>query len=580
MANEPLHPQNLTTSVRALSYFPLVRQLGVMIGLAASVALGVAAVMWVQTPGFRPLYANLAERDQARVIEELAKTGIPHKIDSASGAILVPDKQMHEARLKLAAQGLPKAGNSGFEAMESGNSFGSSQFLETARYQHALEGELARSIMSISVVQSARVHLAIPKQSAFLRNRQQPSASVVVNLYAGRSLDEGQVAAVVHLVASSIPNMTAENVTIVDQQGRLLAANGRQQREYGASATQFEQTRKLEESYIKRIEDILSPIIGTGGVRAQVALDMDFTVTEQTQESFKPESGAVRSEQVAEEIAQPAAGAVAGVGGIPGALSNQPGALGNQPPAAGTVTEPTAAKPDAGKDKKDAKDVKDAKGGKEGKDKANAGEAVAAAPANASRRAIRNYELDRTIKHTRVAPGKIKRLSVAVLVDNKQTVNADGEAERKPLAKEEIERLTALIKDAVGFNAERGDSVQVTNIAFSAPPEAEPLPDQAFLDKPWVADLGKQSLAGFLVLSIVFGVLRPMLRSLMSKPLPVETDMAAGGMPALGHAGGVRHALPAGHADYDTQLNAAKSLATQDPKRVAQVVKNWVANDG
>ncbi len=571
MANEPLHPQNLTTSVRALSYFPLVRQLGVMIGLAASVAVGVAAVMWVQTPGFRPLYTNLAERDQARVIEELAKTGIPHKIDSASGAILVPDKQMHEARLKLAAQGLPKAGNNGFESMESGNSFGSSQFLETARYQHALEGELARSIMSISVVQSARVHLAIPKQSAFLRNRQQPSASVVVNLYAGRSLDEGQVAAVVHLVASSVPNLTAENVTIVDQQGRLLASNGKQQHEYAAAATQFEQTRKVEESYVKRIEDILSPIIGTGGVRAQVTLDMDFTVTEQTEESFKPQGGAVRSEQVAEEVAQPVAGAVAGgVGGIPGALSNQP-------PAAGTVSEPAAAKStdkaDAGKDKKDAKDAKG------GKDKA-AGEAVAAAPANTSRRAIRNYELGRTIQHTRAAPGKIKRLSVAVLVDNKQTVNADGEAERKPLAKEEIERLTALIKDAIGFNAERGDSVQVTNIAFSTPPEAEPLPDQAFLDKPWVADLGKQSLAGFLVLSIVFGVLRPMLRSLMSKPLPVETDMAAGGMPALAHTGGARHALPAGHVNYDTQLNTAKSLATQDPKRVAQVVKNWVANDG
>lgn len=573
MANEPLHPQNLTTSVRALSYFPLVRQLGVMIGLAASVALGVAAVMWVQTPGFRPLYTNLAERDQARVIEELAKTGIPHKIDSASGAILVPDKQMHEARLKLAAQGLPKAGNNGFETMESGNSFGSSQFLETARYQHALEGELARSIMSINVVQNARVHLAIPKQSAFLRNRQQPSASVVVNLYAGRSLDEGQVAAVVHLVASSIPNMTAENVTIVDQQGRLLASNSKQQREYGASATQFEHTRKLEESYIKRIEDILSPIIGAGGVRAQVALDMDYTVTEQTEESFKPQGGAVRSEQVAEEVAQPVAGAVAGgVGGIPGALSNQP-------PAAGTVSETAAAKPaDKGDAGKDTKGAKDAKAGKEGKDKA--ADAVAAAPANTSRRATRNYELGRTIQHTRAAPGKIKRLSVAVLVDNKQTVNDDGEAERKPLAKEEIERLTALIKDAIGFNAERGDSVQVTNIAFSTPPEAEPLPDQAFLDKPWVADLGKQSLAGFLVLSIVFGVLRPMLRSLMSKPLPVETDMAAGGMPALAHTGGVRHALPAGHANYDVQLNTAKSLATQDPKRVAQVVKNWVANDG
>ena len=562
--------QNLSTSIHRLSYMPMLRQMGVMIGLAASVALGVAAVMWSQAPGMRPLYANLAEKDQARVMEELAKANIPHKIDSVSGAVLVPEKQAHEARLKLAAQGLPKGANNGFETMESANNFGSSQFMETARYQHALEGELARSVMSISYVQTARVHLALPKQSAFVRNRQQPSASVVVNLYPGRALDEGQVAAVVHLVASSVPNLAAERVTIVDQQGRLLTVSGNQ-RDFAQSATQFEHARKLEESYARRIEGILTPIIGAGGVRAQVALDLDYTITEHTQESYKPDTSAVRSEQVSEDVAQAVtagAGNVVAAAGIPGALSNQP-------PAGGTVSETAkpednakAPKAEAGKEA--GKETKDAK------DKTAAGDA---APGNSSRRSVRNFELDRTISHTRVAPGKIKRLSVAVVVDNKQTLNADGEMERKPLAKEELDRLASLVKDAVGFSADRGDSVQVTNIAFTQPPEAEPLPEPPLFSLSSMGDMGKQAFAGFLVLSLIFGVLRPLLRNLANKPLPLEAGHA-GGSPLLAHAGGARAALPAGAGSYETQLTAAKTLATQDPKRVAQVVKNWVANDG
>ena len=562
--------QNLSTSIHRLSYMPMLRQMGVMIGLAASVALGVAAVMWSQAPGMRPLYANLAEKDQARVMEELAKANIPHKIDPVSGAVLVPEKQAHEARLKLAAQGLPKGANNGFETMESANNFGSSQFMETARYQHALEGELARSVMSISYVQTARVHLALPKQSAFVRNRQQPSASVVVNLYPGRALDEGQVAAVVHLVASSVPNLAAERVTIVDQQGRLLTVSGNQ-RDFAQSATQFEHTRKLEESYARRIEGILTPIIGAGGVRAQVALDLDYTIIEHTQESYKPDTSAVRSEQVSVDDAQAVtagAGNVVAAAGIPGALSNQP-------PAGGTVSETAkpednakAPKAEAGKEA--GKETKDAK------DKTAAGDA---APGNSSRRSVRNYELDRTISHTRVAPGKIKRLSVAVVVDNKQTLNADGEMERKPLAKEELDRLASLVKDAVGFSADRGDSVQVTNIAFTQPPEAEPLPEPPLFSLSSMGDMGKQAFAGFLVLSLIFGVLRPLLRNLANKPLPLEAGHA-GGSPQLAHAGGARTALPAGTGNYETQLTAAKTLATQDPKRVAQVVKNWVANDG
>jgi flagellar M-ring protein FliF len=547
MANELVNPNSLNAQIVGLSRLPLLRQLGAMIGLAGAVALGVAVVLWSREPGMRPLFTQLTDKDQARIVEELSKANIPHKIDPSSGAVMVAEKHAHEARLKLASQGLPKGANAGYEMMASGSNFGTSPLVETARYQHALEGELARSIQTIRTVQNARVHLAIPKQSSFLRNRQNPSASVVVNLYPGRNLDEGQVAAIVHMVASSIPGLDTNRVTVVDQSGRLLTAR-EGMNEMQMSASQFDHTRRTEEAYARRIETILTPIIGPGGVRAQVSLDMDFTVTEQTQESFTPDPAKLRSEQVAEERTLPGNGA----NGIPGALSNQP-------PGPASVPETNR---NAGAN-------------------ANASNAAKAAEsaestANTSRRATRNFELDRTISHKREAPGRIKRLTVAVVVDNKQVVDEDGEVTRVALKPDELERLNLLVKEAVGFSAERHDSVQVTNIPFTVPPPPEELPEPSLLEQPWVWDAGKQVLGGALVLFILFGVLRPWLNTLATRPLPVPAS------PAFAHGGGASGALPApgGPQGYEAQLSTAKQVAAQDPKRVAQVVKNWVTTDG
>lgn len=550
MANDLIPANDVFSQIQHASRLPLLRQLGLLIGLSASVALGVAVVFWAQTPSYRVLYGNLAERDQAQILTELQKTNIPYKTEPGTGALMVPEKNVHDARLKLAAAGLPRGANTGFELIEEGNHFGASQLMEAARYQRAQEGELARTIMSVNNVQNARVHLAIPKPTAFARNRQQPSASVLVSLYAGRNLDDGQVAAIVHLVASSVPNLDSTRVTIIDQKGRLLTASGKGT-EMELTAGQFEHTRKFEETFVRRIEDILTPIIGPGGVKAQVALDMDYTTLEQTQESFKPDA-ALRSEQVAEDRSAPGAG----VAGIPGALSNQP-------PGAASVPEGARAQGSTPPAAPAAKPVQT--------------ETAAAPAGNSSRRATRNYELDKTISYTRAAPGKLKRLSVAVLVDNKQVLNADGEVERKPLAAEELARLTALVKDAVGFSVERGDSVQILNTPFTTPPEAEEPPEQTLLEKPWLWDVGKQALGGLVVLLIVFGVLKPLLKQIASRPLP-DPGASLAGASMLSH--GAAPGMLAGPGNYEASLNAARSIAAQDPKRAAQVVKTWVSSDG
>ena len=544
----------LMSQLQVLSHLPWFRQMGVLIGLAASVAIGVAVVLWSQTPGFHTLYASLEEKDRAAIVEELQKQNIQFKIDTATGALMVPEKDIHEVRLKLAAQGLPKGANSGFDSMDEKNSFGSSTFMENARYQHALEGELARSVMTINNVQSARVHLAVPRQSVFVRNRQQPTASVLVNLYQGRNLEDGQISAIVHLVASSVPNLDASRVTIVDQKGRLLTKQ-EGAKEFELSASKLDYSHRIEESYARRIESLLTPIIGQGGVRAQVSADIDFTISEQTQESFKPDPAALRSEQVAEDRTLPGAG----VAGIPGALSNQP-------PGAVSVPETTAKTAAA----------KDAKGGKNAKE-ADKAPAEAASAANSSRRSTRNFELDKTISHTQVAPGKIKRLSVAVVVDDKQTLNEDGEAERKPLTPEEITMVAGLVKEVIGFSTERGDTVQVINKPFTAQPAPEPLPETALWEKPWLWDVGKQALGGVLVLVLIFFVLRPMLRGLASQPIPApRMSMAQPGFTG----GGAQQMLPSGGPQgYEATLTSAKAIATEDPKRAAQVVKNWVGSD-
>lgn len=539
-------PQSKPTALEGLTRLPVFKQVGLMLGLAASVALGVGVVLWSQTPSYSLLYGNLDGRSTTEVVDALGRAHIPYRLDPRSGALMVPSAQVHEARLKLAAEGLPRGDSVGFEILEKDPSFGTSQFLEQARYQHALEVELARSISAVNSVQTARVHLAVPKQSVFVRERKKPSASVLVHLYQGRILEEGQVAAITHLVAASVPNLEPSGVKVVDQTGRMLTPPDESD-ETALSRRQFELARRLEKDYIKRIEEILTPIVGAEGVKAQVSVELDFTRTEQTQETFNPDLPALRSEQIVEEH-----GASPAAAGVPGALSNQPPPAGQAPEQAQQASA--------------------------------AGPAGAGAP-NSRRRATRNYELDRTVSHTLMPAATVRRLSAAVVVDHHRIVGPEGTVERKALTPEELNRITALVKEAIGYDPQRGDSVNVTNAPFTSPLPAEPLPEPPLWERAWLWDLGKQALGLALVLFLVFAVLRPAVRRLTSHAMVVRQASIRGeGEPmddrlSLTGARLGTPQLPGGRAPQE-HLSVVKSLAVEDPKRVAQVVRGWVSEDG
>ncbi len=543
----------------------VVRQIAVMIGIAASVALGVAVVLWSQSPNMAPLYGNLAEKDASQVLEALQKTGVEYNVDPASGTIMVPAGKVKELRMQLASSGLPNGTGMGFELLQKDMGFGTSRIVEKARYVQAMQGELARTIATIGAVQSARVHLAIPKQSVFVRERKKPSASVTVKLASGRNLEPGQVDAIVHLVASSVPELETSRVTVVDQKGNLLSGD-QASRDMKLSSAQFEYTRKVENLYRQRIEDLLEPILGANRVRAQVTADIDFTVTEQTQEQYNPDQPALRSEQVNEQ--QRGTGAVQGV----------PGALSNQPPAAGAA--PQVAGQQGGQGEEAAKIV------------------------DSSRQATRNYELDRVISHTRRSPTVLRRLSVAVVVDDIAVAGADGKVVHRERTPEEIERITQLVREAIGFDARRGDTVKVINSSFLAPEPVEELPEPAIWEQAWFWDVVKQVGGVLLVLLLVFGVLRPTLKRLTSTP---GTELAVAGAGAAGVAGaaagesgatvtgplgpdgqpvaalgtgadGEPVKLPGG-GEYENIMEAARNLVGEDPKRVAQLVKTWIVED-
>jgi len=545
---------------------PLVRQLAVMIGIAASVALGVAVVLWSQTPSLSPLYGNLAEKDASQVVEALQKSGVEYRVDEASGMIMVPAGKVKELRMQLASAGLPNGSGMGFELLQKDMGFGTSRIVENARYQQAMQGELARTIATIGAVQSARVHLAIPKQSVFVRERKKPSASVTLKLLAGRNLEPAQVDAIVHLVASGVPELETGRVTVVDQKGNLLSGD-QSSRDMKLSSTQFEYTRKIEDHYKQRIENLLQPILGANRVRAQVTADVDFTVTEQTQERYNPDQPALRSEQINEQ--QRGSGSTQGV----------PGALSNQPPVSGSA--PQVANPGAGN--------------------GAGGESGTSNMVDSSRQATRNYELDRVISHTRQSPNALRRLSVAVVVDDKEITGVDGKVEQLERTPEEIERITQLVREAIGFDARRGDTIKVVNSSFLAPAPVEELPEPPIWEQPWVWDLAKQVGGVLLVLLLVFGVLRPTLKRLTSTP---GTELAvAGGAAAVAGAGGATvtgplgpdgQPVPAaslgldsngepvklpGGGEYENIMEAARDLVGEDPKRVAQLVKTWVVED-
>ena len=532
--------------IQVLGMIPLQQKFGLMVALAAVVALLVGGWMWGQTPDYRVLYANLSDRDGGAIVGSLQQMNVPYKFAEGGGALLVPANQVYEVRLRLAGQGLPKGGLVGFELMET-QKLGTSQFQEQVNYQRALEGELARSIQSLSAVQGARVHLAISKPSVFVREQQKPSASVLLSLYPGRSLDAAQVGAIVQLVSSSIPDMPVKNVTVIDQSGSLLSAQDGNN--VGLDPGQFKYRREVEQSFVKRIEAILTPITGANNVLAQVTADIDFTQTENVAEIYSPNQSApaaVRSQQTSES----SGGAGAPASGVPGALSNQPPANASAPlnaaPAPGQLAGASPAP-------------------------ATAQTGVSAAPSTTRRDSTINYEIDKTIKHTRQPVGAIKRMSVAVVVNHRKLVDAEGNFSTKPLAAEEMAQINALVKEVMGYSKERGDSLNVTNSAFSVA-EVEPAVEAPLWKRPEIIatakDVGRNALIAGLVLFLVLGVLRPLLAKL------AEVRPAAPAAPGADVTASVQRL-----ATYDQNLDAAKQLARNEPKLVANVVKEWVASD-
>lgn len=527
----------------------LFRQLGFLFAIAASVAIGVYVVLWSQTPNYGLLYGSLSSQDASQVVDALQKAGIKFKLDHSSGAVMVPSSQIHEARMKLAADGLPKSASSGFSMLNEEQKLGTSQFIEKARYQHALENELAKSISQVSAVKSARVHLAMPKETVFLRNKKPPSASVLLDLYPGHRLEAGQISAIANLVSASVPGLDVTKVNIVDQNGRLMT-NGHGSTDMAITASQFQYTMELENAFIQRIENLLIPILGSDGVKAQVTAELDFTRSEQTRESFNPDIAAVRSERLEEDSKSSASS----TGGVPGALANQPELDGNAPEVVEQV---------------------------------NANENNSSALGSHAKRTTRNYELDKTISHTRSPVGTLVKLSVAVVVDHKEQISDAGETIRVEHSPEELDQITGLVKEAIGFNALRGDTVNVMNAEFTRPAEIEPLPATPIWQEAWVWDIAKQATGGLLVLFILFGMLRPALKKVASNEMSIASPALAGAgtvgqltqqadeeEPVAKEMKGIEAA-----PEYDRSIANVKEAVNSDPKLAAQVVRNWVGED-
>ena len=539
--------------VEGFNNLNLLRQVGLMVALAASVAIGFAVVLWTQEEDYRPLYSNLNQLDSSEIISILEQNAIQFKVDTKTGALLVTAQDIHTARLKLAEVGLPNTGSVGFELLDKEQPLGSSQFMEATRYRRGLEGELARTITSLNSVRAARVHLAIPKRSVFVRDAREPRASVFIELYPGRAITPQQVVAMSNLVASSISELSLKNVTIVDQKGNLLS-KGEEDPQLVQAAQELEYTREVEKKIISRIQSLLDPIIGSDRFRAEVAAQVDFNQVEQAEEMFNPDLPAIRSEQTVDE--QRVGG---GVGGIPGALANQP---------PGNAEAPENA-------------VQGANGNPQN-------------PTNSRSQATRNFELDRTMSYTKHQVGKVRRLSVAVVIDDRLVTDAvTGEQKYETWSDNELERLSILVRDAVGFSPARGDSVNLINTPFlNNELNAEDILAPNFWEEDWFTALIKPLVGLFIILIMVLGLLRPILKTLARTGSETRDDEEAQQLAALEAAGlgsfdelsdeavtltgTTALSLPGPEESYEQMLNSVKGLVAEDPGRVSQVIKRWI----
>lgn len=530
---------------------PSAAQLGsklmLLAGVAAVIAVMVVFWMWSQKPDYRILFSNYSDKDGGAIVAALEKMNVPYKFSDSGSAILVPADQVHTARLKLASDGLPKGGNIGFELLEN-QKFGVSQFVEQVNFQRALEGELERSIQAIAAVQVARIHLAIPKPSVFVRDQQNPTASVLLNLHPGRTLDQQQVAAVVHLVASSVPNLSAGNVTVVDQNGNLLSDTSKKQGANGLDQTQIKYVDDIQASIARRVESIITPIVGAKNVRAEASAEIDFSTTEQAAETYKPnykpDDMAIRSMQSNESNN----GTGAEASGVPGALSNQP------PPNSTAPIDTTA-------------------------DAANATASAGGASASTQKNTTTNYEVDKTVRYVQQPKGGIKHLHVAVVVNNMPVTDKAGKVTYRPLTAAEKQQINDLAMQAMGFNKERGDSLTVVNSSFAGEP-AEVLPTVPMWENPVAVEYGKDGLrflVGIVVLFLVYTrMLKPLLAKLsspLSPPKMLGQTQAAQQDAIVNLSADPQAVLSA--PGYERNLGVVKQLAKDNPRMVASVVSNW-----
>ena len=556
---EPAPARSPVESVQAFAKTPMGKNFLRGLGVAALIAIGVALYMWNQPPEYKVLFSNYTDRDGGAITASLDQLGIKHKFSEGGGAILVPTEQVHDARLKLAAQGLPKGGNVGFELMEN-QKLGVSQFLEQVNFQRALEGELAKSIESVSAVDTARVHLALPKPSVFVREQQKPTASVLLNLHPGRGLDQLQVSAIVHLVASSVPELLPVNVTVVDQAGTLLSNQEKDKdRANGIKSldpNQLKYVQQLQQSVIKQVESILLPIVGEGNVRAEATADVDFSQSEQAAETYKPnsppEASTIRSQQTSESTGA----GNANPSGVPGALSNQP---------PGVATAPLTAEAP--------------------------GAPAGAATAPSQKESTTNYEVDKTVRYEQKSMGGLRRLSVAVVVNYRRSFDKDGKVTVKPISPAEMVQINNLVKEAMGYNKERGDSFSVANSPFDGidrAPEGklEWWRDPANL--PLAKELAKFLITALILLYIFIKIVRPMLRPVMRKiddfgapPPVIEPELAKEGTEneVLLSEAELEELEEDTARGYRENLAMARKLAQEDPRVVANVIKAWIGNN-
>ncbi|MCE2746676.1 MAG: flagellar M-ring protein FliF [Burkholderiales bacterium] len=552
----PVGNNPITNMQQRFAKLPQKNKMGILIGVPLLIAVIVSLLMWSSQVSYRVLFSGLNDQDGGAIVEALNQMKVPYEFNTAGTAILVPSDKVYDTRLALASQGLPKGSVSGFEAMDN-QKLGITQFQEQVNYQRALEGELVRSIQSISAVQSARVHLAIPKPSIFIREKQTPSASIVLNLFGSRTLSEPQINGIVHLVASSLPGMNPEDVSIVDQSGRLLT--GKTQLESGLNPTQLAYTTQIEQNLTSRIVDILSPVFGSENVRATVTANMDYSTSERTDEIYKPNGDATQATIRSQQISESNDGSSnANPQGVPGVMANTP----------------------------------------PGEAAANIGQNPQQALANGSNNATQtnssmrkdstvNYEVDKSVQYTKSQVGKIQRLSAAVVVNYKTITDPKGETRQVPLTPEEITQLDSLVKQAIGFDEQRGDAVNVVNQAFTKV-EEESIPMWAQQETIDLAkSLGMPIGIALIAAILVFGLFRPMMK-------PAEVELFDEGPELLP---GQRTPLLANQVGGDSdaelleqlqregtlpgmnrqeKLDKLRQLAKEHPQIVASIVKNWV----